>query len=105
MLALIILTLVAVLTYTIEITFGLAGTVLMLPLLSFWFDSKTLVVYSVMPQILTAGIGLTRSRGHIEAKVLAGMMATAVVGAFIGLWLFHLTPVDTFHVLLAGVIT
>ncbi|MEK6772069.1 MAG: sulfite exporter TauE/SafE family protein [Pseudomonadota bacterium] len=105
MLALAILIIVCVLTYTVEITFGLAGTVLMLPLLSFWFDSKTLVVYSVMPQILTAGIGLSRSRGHVKIRIVAGMMATAVVGAFIGLWLFHLAPVDTFRILLAAAIT
>lgn len=105
MLALIILTLVAVLTYTVEITFGLAGTVLMLPLLSFWFDSKTLVVYSVMPQIMTAGVALSRSRRHVEPRIVASMMATAVIGAFIGLWLFHIAPLDIFRVLLAGAIT
>ncbi len=105
MLALIILTLVAVLTYTVEITFGLAGTVLMLPLLSFWFDSKTLVVYSVMPQIMTAGIGLTRARRHVEPRVVMGMMATAGFGALIGLWLFYLAPLDLFRIMLAGMIT
>jgi uncharacterized membrane protein YfcA len=104
-LVLIILTIVVVLTYTVEITFGLAGTVLMLPILSFWFDSKTLVIYSVMPQIMTASIGLGRARRHVEPRVVAGMMATAAVGALLGLWLFHLAPLDLFRVLLAAAIT
>jgi len=104
-LALIILTLVAVLTYTVEITFGLAGTVLMLPILSFWFDSKTLVIYSVMPQIMTASIGLGRARRHVEPRVVAGMMATAAIGALLGLWLFHIAPLNVFRLLLASAIT
>ncbi|HLC44507.1 MAG TPA: hypothetical protein VJK50_01555, partial [Patescibacteria group bacterium] len=59
--ALITLTLICTLTYTFEIVFGLAGTILMLPLLSFLYDAKTLVIYSVLPQILVAVIGLVRS--------------------------------------------
>jgi uncharacterized membrane protein YfcA len=59
--ALIILTIVCVLTYSFEIVFGLAGTVLMLPLLSHLYPPKTLVIYSVVPQILVARHGLVRS--------------------------------------------
>jgi len=47
--ALIVLTLVCALTYTFEIVFGLAGTILMQPLLSFLCDARTLVIYSVLP--------------------------------------------------------
>ena len=71
--ALIILTIVCALTYTFEIVFGLAGTILMLPLLSFLFPVKTLVVYSVLPQILVAVIGLVRSPKKVDRKFLAGL--------------------------------
>ena len=68
--ALALLTLVCVLTYTFEIVFGLAGTILMLPLplLSHLYPPKTLVIYSVVPQILVAAIGLVRSPKKADAQ-------------------------------------
>ena len=103
--ALAILTLVCVLTYSFEIVFGLAGTVIMLPLLVWWFDSKTLVIYSVMPQILVAGIGLAKSPRTVEWRFVGGMMAFAVLGAVVGLVLFYYVSLDLFRVLLASMIT
>ena len=54
MLPLALLTLVCVVTYTFEIVFGIAGTIMMLALMSFFYDARTLVIYSVLPQILVA---------------------------------------------------
>ena len=103
--ALIILTLVCALTYTFEIVFGLAGTILMLPLLSFLYDAKTLVIYSVLPQILVASIGLVRSPKKVDRQFMAGMLFFAGLGAIAGFALFYYLPVSTFQVLLAAAIT
>ena len=59
--SLILLTLVCIFTYTFEIVFGLAGTILLLTLLTWLYDAKTLVIYSTLPQILVGTIGLARS--------------------------------------------
>ena len=45
MIGLIILVIVCSITYSIEIVFGLGGTILMLPLLTWYFDAKTLVIH------------------------------------------------------------
>ena len=103
--ALIILTLVCALTYTFEIVFGLAGTILMLPLLSFLYDAKALVIYSVLPQILVASIGLVRSPKKADRQFMAGMLFFAGLGAIAGFALFYYLPVSTFQVLLAAAIT
>jgi uncharacterized membrane protein YfcA len=103
--ALIILTLVCALTYTFEIVFGLAGTILMLPLLSFLYDVKTLVIYSVLPQILVAVIGLVRSPKKVDRKFMAGMLFFAGLGAIAGFALFYYFSASVFQVLLASAIT
>lgn len=103
--ALIILIIVCALTYTFEIVFGLAGTILMLPLLSFLYDVKTLVVYSVLPQILVAVIGLVRSPKKIDRNFLAGMLLFAFLGAVVGFTLFYYVSSGTFQILLAAAIT
>ena len=103
--ALIILTLVCALTYTFEIVFGLAGTILMLPLLSFLYDAKALVIYSVLPQILVASIGLVRSPKKADRQFMAGMLFFAGLGAIAGFALFYYLPVSAFQVLLAAAIT
>jgi uncharacterized protein len=103
--AIIILIIVCALTYTFEIVFGLAGTIMMLPLLSFLFDVKTLVVYSVLPQILVAVIGLVRSPKKIDRKFLAGMLLFAFMGAVVGFALFYNVSAGTFQMLLAAAIT
>jgi uncharacterized membrane protein YfcA len=105
MLALIILTIVCVLTYSFEIVFGLAGTILMLPLLSFFYDTKTLVIYSVLPQILVAAIGLMRSPKKVNARFLAGMLGFAGLGAIAGFVLFYSFSASVFQLLLASAIT
>lgn len=103
--ALIILTLVCALTYSFEIVFGLAGTILMLPLLSFLYDAKTLVIYSVLPQILVAAIGLVRSPKKVDRQFMAGMLFFAGLGAIAGFALFYYFSASVFQVLLASAIT
>ncbi len=103
--ALIILTIVCALTYTFEIVFGLAGTILMLPLLSFLYNIKTLVVYSVLPQILVAVIGLVRSPKKVDRRFMTGMLCFAGLGAIVGFALFYYFSASVFQVLLASAIT
>ncbi len=105
MTALALLTLVCVATYAIEIVFGLAGTIIMLSAMSFVYDTKTLVIYSVLPQILVASIGLARSPRTVDIKHLGGMIAVAVLGMFGGLYLFYYFSPAVFQILLAATIT
>ncbi len=105
MLALIVLTIVCIFTYTFEIVFGLAGTIVLLTVLTWLYDAKTLVIYSAMPQILVASIGLLRSPRTVRLDVLAGMLAFAGVGAVAGLYLFYQFPLPLFQMLLAATIT
>jgi len=105
MFALIVLTIVCILTYTFEIVFGLAGTVILLTALTWLYDAKTLVIYSAMPQILVASIGLLRSPRTVRLDVLAGMLVSAGLGAVLGLYLFYQFPLSLFQLLLAATIT
>jgi len=105
MISLALLTLVCALTYTFEIVFGLAGTVLMLPLLSHLYPPKTLVIYSVVPQIMVAVIGLVRSPIRLDRKFLTGMLLFAGLGAIVGFTLFYYFSATVFRVLLASAIT
>ena len=104
MLALTVLTLVCIVTYTFEIVFGLAGTVVLLTLLTWLYDAKTLVIYSALPQILVAVIGLWRTPRSVRLEVLAGMLAFASLGAVLGLYLFYQFPLALFQFLLAATI-
>lgn len=101
----ILLTLVCVITYSFEIVFGLAGTIMMVTVMSFFIDAQTLVIYSVLPQILVASIGLYRTPGHTNRKVLVNMLGFAAFGAVAGLALFYYFSPDIFQVLLASAIT
>jgi uncharacterized membrane protein YfcA len=103
--SLLVLTLVCCITYTFEIVFGLAGTVLLLTALTWAYDAKTLVIYSSLPQILVAVIGLTRSPRTVKLPVIAGMLGFAALGALAGLYLFYQIPQGLFQILLAGMIT
>ena len=100
-----VLTLVCVFTYAIEITFGLAGTIIMLAVMSYFIDAKVLVIYSILPQILVAVIGLSRSPKTVRLDVLAGMVGVAAFGSLLGFYVFNRIPIDTFRALLAVVIT
>lgn len=99
------LALVCVVAYTVEITFGLAGTILMLMVMSFFMETKTLVIFSVMPQILVATIALIRSPNTVELKFLAHMLVFALLGSFLGIYLFYAFPPKLFQLALAGMIT
>ena len=101
MLAVYLLTLVCVITYAFEIVFGLAGTTMMLMVMSYFFAPKTLVIYSILPQILVGAIGLVRSPRTVRLGVLGPMLAFAAVGAAFGLYLFYYFSSHAFAVLLA----
>lgn len=101
----ILLTVVCMLTYSFEITFGLAGTIIMLTVMTFFIDAKTLVIYSVLPQILVASIALLRSPKTVDPKFLAGMVGFAAFGVVLGFYVFYSVATDTFQVLLASAIT
>jgi len=105
MAALIALTVVCVLTYTFEIIFGLAGTIMMLAIMTLVYDSKTLVIFSLLPQILVGSIGLIRSPKTVDLSFLAGMLLFAAAGGFAGLWLFYYFSPQIFQFLLAVTIT
>ncbi len=100
-----LLTLVCALTYAFEIIFGLAGTIMMLLIMSYFVDTKTLVVYSTLPQLMVAGIGLWRSPNTVEFRFLAGMLGFALLGSLVGIYLFYLIPLKLFEILLAIAIT
>jgi len=105
MLAPAILTVVCALTYSFEIVFGLAGTIMMFSILTLLYDAKTLVVYSVLPQILVGAIGLARSPRTVRMRFLAGMLGFAALGATAGFFLFYQISARMFHDLLACAIT
>jgi len=100
-----LLTLVCALTYAFEITFGLAGTIMMLAVMTYFIDAKTLVIYSILPQILVATIGLSRSPKTVNIKVLSGMVVVAALGSLLGFYIFNQIPTGPFRMLLAIVIT
>lgn len=100
-----ILTIVCIVTYTVEITFGLAGTILMLVIMSHFYDTQTLVIYSILPQILVGTIGLLRSPKNVSPRYLGSMVAYAFIGAMAGLFLFYQFSITVFHTLLASAIT
>lgn len=97
----VLLTVVCVITYIFEIVFGLAGTILMLVIMNYFMDAKTLVIYSVLPQILVAVIGLWRAPKNINPLEFGKMLAFASVGAVLGLYLFSRFSLELFRTLLA----
>lgn len=101
---LLLLTLICVITYTIEIIFGLAGTILMITIMSHFYETKTLVIFSILPQILVGSIGLIRSPRTVSLTYLFGMLGFAALGGILGLYLFYQFPSELFHRLLAGTI-
>jgi len=105
MFALALLTIVVLITYSFEIIFGLAGTILMLMALTWLYDAKTLVIYSTLPQVMVGTIGLLHSPRNVQWQNLIGMLAFAALGSVLGLYLFYQFPVAVFQLLLAGSIT
>lgn len=101
----ILLTVVCAVTYTIEIMFGLAGTILMVLVMSSFLPTKTLVVFSCLPQILVGTIGLIRSPRTVELGYLLRMLLFAGAGSVLGLWLFYRFSATAFHTLLASAIS
>jgi uncharacterized membrane protein YfcA len=100
-----LLTIVCVLTYTFEIVFGLAGTIMMVTVMSFFIAPKTLVIYSLLPQILVATIGLGRTGHPLDLRLLRDMLGFAAVGAVAGLVLFYAVSPDLFRVMFAVAIS
>lgn len=105
MTSLLLLTIVCCITYTFEIVFGLAGTVLLLTVMTWAYDAKTLVIFSIMPQLLVAIVGLTRSPRTVRWPVLVGMLGFAALGGLFGLYLFYQAPSGVFQLALAAMIT
>ncbi|MFH1012265.1 MAG: sulfite exporter TauE/SafE family protein [Candidatus Peregrinibacteria bacterium] len=105
--SLVLLVAVCAVTYSFEIVFGLAGTILMLPVLSFFFDVKTLVVYSVLPQMLVGLIALGTSYSYktIDFTFFFKILAFAFLGAGVGIILFESLPLSVFRLVLATAIT
>ncbi|MGD8999373.1 MAG: sulfite exporter TauE/SafE family protein [Granulosicoccaceae bacterium] len=101
----ILLTVVCMLTYTFEITFGIAGTIIMLTVMTFFIDAKTLVIYSVLPQIIVASIALIRTPKTIDVRFLAGMVVFAAIGIVLGFYIFYTLDSTTFQYLLAVAIS
>ena len=101
----IFLIIVCSLTYSFEIIFGLAGTIIMMPILGFVFESKTLVIYSLLPQMLVTTIALSKSYRKVNIKEWAVMLVSATIGAIIGGWLFGHIPNHIFRRMLAVIIT
>ncbi len=101
MLLLALLTVVCVITYIFEIVFGLAGTILMLVIMNYFMDAKTLVIFSVLPQILVAVIGLWRAPRNINPAEFGKMVVFASVGAVLGLYLFSRFSLELFRTALA----
>lgn len=99
-----LLTVVCVLTYSFEIVFGLAGTILMVTIMSLVVPTQVLVIYSILPQILVAVIGLVRTPRPLNWRLLGGMLALASVGAALGLLLFYRLPPELFRRLFAAAI-
>ncbi len=105
MLPILLLTLVCSITFSFEIVFGLAGTIMMLMVMTLIYDAKTLVIYSILPQILTATIGLIRSEKTVEPAFLLKMLVFASAGSVAGLLLFYRFSTETFYYLLASAIS
>ncbi len=78
---------------------------MLLTALTWLYDAKTLVIYSAMPQILVASIGLLRSPRTVRLDVLASMLVFAGMGGLAGLYLFYQFPLPLFQMLLAATIT
>ena len=77
----------------------------MLSVMTYFFDTKTLVIYSVLPQILVGVIGLIRSPKTVKADFFVKMVLFASIGAVAGISIFYYLPHDLFHQLLASAIT
>lgn len=102
MAALLALGIIGALTYSFEIVFGLGGTILLLPLLSPWFEAKTLVIFSAFPQLLVGTIGLAAAPRIVAPRMLAGMLAFAALGGVAGTWLFYYSSAGLFRILLGS---
>lgn len=102
---LILLILVCSITFSFEIVFGLAGTILMVTIMSMFIDPKILTIYSILPQVLVAVIALLKSYKSIEFKNVFIMIIIASVGVIIGSRFFKEISPKTFEALLAIVIT
>jgi len=105
MTAIIILTVVCSVTFTFEIVFGLAGTIMMLMVMTLFYDAKTLVIYSVLPQVLTASIGLYRSPKTVKSDFLLKMLVFGSLGGIAGITLFYQFRSQTFYLLLTSAIS
>ena len=101
----IILIIVCAITFSFEIVFGLAGTILMITIMSIFIDSRILIIYSILPQVLVALIALGKSYKNIDFKNIFQMILVASLGVIIGTFFFKGISHETFEILLALIIT
>ena len=101
----ILLIIVCSITFSFEIVYGLAGTILMVTIMSIFIDPKVLTIYSILPQVLVAVIALTKSYKNIDFKNVFIMIAIASVGVIIGSKFFKEISPATFEIMLALMIT
>lgn len=100
-----ILIAVCAVTYSFEIVFGMAGTIMMLAVMGLLVsDTKALVIFSLLPQMLVAVIALSKSYRRMEPKLVLQMLALAAVGGLLGGYVFVHLPQQVFGRTLAAVI-
>ncbi len=102
--SLIFLIITCSITYSFEIIFGLAGTIIMLPILGLVFEGKTLVIYSLLPQMMVTVIAMSKSYRKIAVKEWLIMLASATIGAIAGSLLFGYIPNKIFKMILSVII-
>lgn len=74
--------------YSFEMIYGFAGTILMLPLLSFIFPTKSLVIFSLLPSFIIFTIAALKSPKVIDLKFFAKILFFALIGGIAGIFLF-----------------
>ena len=100
-----LLIVVCCLTYSFEAIFGLAGTILMMPIGVLIMDAKTLVIFALLPQLASSTVVLSTSAKKINQKLLVQMFILAAIGALIGLWVFSQISSDLLKLVLGISIT
>lgn len=103
--SLFILSVVVSLVYCFEIVYGLAGTVILIPIMSFFFPTKVLVVYSILPQMAAFLMAIISSPKVLNFRFLLKMLFYAFLGAAAGLYLFSNLSDSVFELMLASLIT
>lgn len=92
------------LTYSFEIVFGLAGTVLVMPLASSLYDVKLVIVYLLLPQLLTGSLVVLPGFKTMQWKKFFEIFLFASFGAVFGVVFFKVLDQSILKLILASVI-